>query len=140
MAAVGEPEALVTAREAAQLVGVSTDTVGRWLQRGLLSAQPSSQGRLVSLAAVRAVAAAVGHPAEEALDEYVPPFGAARQCGLNALQVRRWAYSGKVASRPNRYGRLVRLADVQALAAQWQGAAQRPAEESSTGERGAQTE
>jgi hypothetical protein len=30
-----EPEDLVTVREAAQLVGVTPDTVWRWLQRGL---------------------------------------------------------------------------------------------------------
>jgi DNA-binding transcriptional MerR regulator len=111
-----EPEALVTVREAAQLVGVTPDTMWRWLQRGLLPAQPSTQGRLVSPAAVRAVAAALGHPTEGVLDGYVPPFVANRQFGLNAMQVRRWAYTGKVASKPGRYGQLVRLVDVQALA------------------------
>jgi hypothetical protein len=44
MAAVDEPQDLVTEAEAAQLVGVTRHTVERWLQWGLLLAPPSALG------------------------------------------------------------------------------------------------
>jgi hypothetical protein len=43
-----ESEALVTVREAAPLVGVTPDTMWRWLQRGLLPAQTSDMAMPIS--------------------------------------------------------------------------------------------
>jgi hypothetical protein len=48
----------------------------------------------------------------------VLPSEAAKQVGVPGWQVSNWLTQGKGASKPDRYGRLVRLADVQALAAQ----------------------
>jgi hypothetical protein len=52
--------------------------------------------------------------------EYVLPSVAARATDVPLYTVRYWQRTGKVASRPSRYGRLVRLADVQERAAQAQ--------------------
>jgi hypothetical protein len=119
-------------REAARQANVARYTVHHWIKQGLLSAQPGRHGRLVSLAAVRALAAGASRPrsslaprelpGDEA--EYVPPSVAARQVGRRPGVVSSWAMTGKVASRPGPYGRLVRLVDVQALAAQGRPTAQ----------------
>src|SRR5689334_14904051 len=52
-----DPEDLVVVAEAARLVNVARYTVHHWIKRGRLSTQPGHHGRLVSLAAVRALAA-----------------------------------------------------------------------------------
>jgi hypothetical protein len=134
-----DPEDLVVVGEAARQANVARYTVHHWIKRGRLSTQPGRHGRLVSLAAVRALAAGAARfraapprppagPRELAGDEaeYVPPSVAARQVGHRTGVVSRWAKTGKVASRPGPYGRLVRLADVQALAAQARAPARRP--------------
>jgi excisionase family DNA binding protein len=123
MAAADQPEDLVTVAEAARLAGVSPATVQRWIRRALLPAHATPQGRRVSSAAVRAVATDFAHPIDVASEDYVLPFVAARLTGVPRHRISYWSMIGKVASTPGRYGRLVRLADVQALATE----AQRPA-------------
>jgi hypothetical protein len=51
---------------------------------------------------------------------YVLPSEAARQVGVPGWQVHNWRKQGKVACKAGLYGWLVRLTDVQVLAAQWQ--------------------
>jgi hypothetical protein len=89
-------------------------------------------GLLVSTAAVRTEAEArrVAHAARVAAGprelpddddaEYVLPSLAARRLGVPARWVHSWQTTGKVASRPSRHGRLVRLVDVQEMAARLQ--------------------
>jgi hypothetical protein len=132
-----DPEDFVLVGEAARQANVARYTVHHWIKRGRLSTQLGRHGRLVSLAAVRALAAGAvrsraaqprppAGPREVADDEaeYVPPSVAARQVGHRTGVVSSWAKTGKVASGPGPYGRLVRLVDVQALAAQGHTAAQ----------------
>jgi predicted site-specific integrase-resolvase len=117
-----EPEALVTGREAAQVVGVSPKTVQRWIRLGLLSPEPHAHGRRVSVAAVRTLAASVHqpHPGAEHRElpdddaEYLPISVAARVAGVGVTTVHTWARTGQVASRPHFHGRLVSLAAVRA--------------------------
>jgi predicted N-acetyltransferase YhbS len=113
-----EPRDLVTVREAAQQAGVTIDRVHKWVHRGAVPASPGRHGQLVSVAAVCAQRDALAPPPDSAA--YVLPFVAARQLGLRAAHVHYWVSRSTVASTPSRYGRLVRLADVQALAAQRQ--------------------
>jgi excisionase family DNA binding protein len=48
---------LLSVREAAQQAGISSSTVYTWIRKGKVSTMPGSDGMLVSLAAVRALAA-----------------------------------------------------------------------------------
>jgi hypothetical protein len=117
---------LMSVREAAQAAGVPRGRVNGWITAGRLTTQPGPYSRLVSLAAVQAVAAEIAakeprpapRPREIPDDtaEYVLPSVAARQVGRLPSIVSHWSHTGQVASRPGSYGRLVRLADVEALA------------------------
>jgi predicted site-specific integrase-resolvase len=119
---------LMTVRAAAAQVGTHRHRLDRWIRDGLLPTHPSSRGALVSLAAVRALDdAAAERSARRAVGprevpdddaEYVAPSVAARQTGVPIHTVSYWGRIGQVATKPNRYGRLVRLADVEAKAAQ----------------------
>jgi DNA-binding transcriptional MerR regulator len=108
-----EPEDLVTVREAAQQAGVTIDRVHKWIHRGAVPASPGRHGQLVSVTAVCTQRDALAPPPDSA--EYTLPSVAARQLGLRAAHVHYWVSRGTVASKPSRYGRLVRLADVQAV-------------------------
>jgi predicted DNA-binding transcriptional regulator AlpA len=120
------PGDLVTVPEAARQVGVSNDTVYRWVARGLLPAEVRLNSRCVSLAAARVLADATVHrprsapgpraaPAEDDA-VYVLPSEAAKQVGVPGWQVHNWLKQGRAACKPGLYGRLVRLADVQEMA------------------------
>src|SRR5437660_1631756 len=119
-------EDLMTVAEAAQRAGVSPERVYHWIHRGKLTSQRGRYGQLVSLAAVRALAEtpvpprSPREPREVPGDEaeYVTPTAGARLTGLRRARVSNWARVGMVATKPGPYGRLVRLVDVQALAAQ----------------------
>jgi hypothetical protein len=83
---------------------------------------------MVSVAAARALTETtvpqLRHPAhvcEVPADNdavYVLPSEAAKQVGVPGWQVPNWRKQGKVACKHGLYGQLVRLADVQVLAAQ----------------------
>jgi hypothetical protein len=115
----------MTVREAARHAGVSPARVYHWIERGLLAAQQGRYGLLVSYADVRAVAAARAQPGapagpREVPDdeaEYMLPYLAARRLSVRAYRVHNWLRTGKLASLPSPHGRLVRLADVQEMAA-----------------------
>jgi len=109
------PEDLVSVREAAQAVGVVAGTVHSWVKAGRLTAyaQPSPQGRRVSLAADRALSA----PS----DPQTPPearlvYEVARAVGVGKWHLTRWAQRGLLPSWRGPHGLLVREADVRALA------------------------
>jgi hypothetical protein len=129
----------MTVRVAARQAGEVPARVYHWIERGLLPAQRGRCGLLVSCADLRAVAAAQHQPGPPAGPrdppgnddaEYLLPYLAACRLGVPASRVDDWLRTGKLASTPCLHGRLVRLADVQALAAQArrQAAAQRAAE------------
>jgi len=109
------PEDLVSVGAAAQAVGAMSGTVQSWIRRGLLTAyaQPFPQGRRVSLAAVRALAAP--------LDPQTPPearlvYEVAHAVGLAKGRIRIWAQRGLLPSWHGPHGRLVREDDVRAHA------------------------
>ena len=127
---MADSEEFVTVREAARLARVTKSMVHWWIDSGTLPARQGRYGFLVSRSAVRTLVAREAHTAlsrEPSLgtaevsgveDEYVPPFVAARLCGVGPTTISAWGRTGKVASRPGAHGRLVRLVDVQALVAQ----------------------
>ena len=99
-----------TVREAARVAGVTKDRVHTWIRRGQLPAHADQAGRLVSVAAVRALTEAAVQPRptpaprevpRDAAD-YVPPFMAARLLGVPGWRVSSWGTTGKVATRPGR--------------------------------------
>jgi hypothetical protein len=86
------------------------------------------RGLRVSPTAVRGLAEALAHPVAlrgprlvADVEEYVPPFLAARLAGVPARLVRTWLKAQEVASAPGPHGPLVRLPDVLALAEQARG-------------------
>jgi len=109
------PEDLVSVREAAQAAGVTPSAVRSWIKSGRLTAQPSSSGRRVSLAAVQAL---VPPPAPPAPADAVAIYEALRHTSVSRKHIVAWVTQGWLASWQGRYGRLVLVEDVQALAQQ----------------------
>jgi len=109
------PENLVSVREAAQAVGFSVAFVYNWIKRGRLTAQPSPSGRRVSLAAVQAL---VTPPAPHIPADAVAIYEALRLTDVTRRNIETWVTQGWLASWHGRYGTVVRVADVQALAQQ----------------------
>ncbi len=107
------PEDLVSVREAAQAAGVSPDTVHAWIKRGRLTAQPAPHGRRVSLASVQAL---VAPPDPHAPADAVAIYEALRHTDVTRRNIEAWVVQGQLPSWHGRYGPLVRVADVQALA------------------------
>src|SRR5947209_3280603 len=110
-----ESEDLVTVAEAARLVATTRGRIHGWIRSGRLVAQQGRYGYLVSATAVRALgqAGAPPRPARGPREvpgdtaEYVPPSVAARLTGVQQATVSTWGRTGKVATRPGPYGRLV---------------------------------
>ncbi len=109
------PEDLVRVREAAQAVGVTPTAVYKWIKSGRLTAQPSSSGRRVSLAAVQAL---VSPPAPPAPADAVAIYEALRLTDVTRRHIETWVTQGRLPRWRGRYGPLVRVADVQNLAQQ----------------------
>ena len=109
------PADLVSVREAGQAVGVTPAAVYKWIKRGQLAVQPSSSGRRVSLAAVQAL---VPPPAPPAPADAVAIYEALRLTDVTRRNIEAWVTQGRLPSWHGRHGRLVRVADVQALAQQ----------------------
>jgi len=109
------PEDLVRVREAASAVGVTVPAVHGWITAGRLTAQPSPQGRRVSLAAVRAL---VAPPDAHAPADAVAIYEALRLTDVTRRNIETWVTQGRLPSWRGRYGPLVRVVDVQALAQQ----------------------
>ncbi len=109
------PEDLVTVWEAASAAGVTSPTVQGWIKRGRLTAYAPlpPRGRRVSLAAVHALCVP---PDPQGLPPAVLVAVAARAVGLPSWRVRNWAQRGLLPSWHGPHGRLVREADVRALA------------------------
>ncbi len=119
-----EPGDCVPVAVAARAAGVPTSRVYTWVERRQLSAWTSTRGRLVSQAAVLALAAAlIPEPAvgvqdarSAAAPEFVSPARAAQLVGLLRSAVAYWGRTGMVRTAAGPYGHLVHLADVDALA------------------------
>ncbi len=109
------PEDLVSVREAAQAVGIAPSTVHGWIKSGRLTAQPSLSGRRVSLAAVQSLAAPLG---PDTPADAVAIFEVLRLMDVPSHTIVAWVTQGRLPSWHGRYGMLVRVADVQALAQQ----------------------
>ncbi len=115
--AVGQeaPVDLVSVREAARVAGVTPSTVHAWIKSGRLPAQAAQHGRLVSLSAVHALRAA---PDPQAPDEARPVSEVAPAVGVPPWRIAGWLRRGLLPSWRGRYGRLVLVEDVRALAQQ----------------------
>jgi len=109
------PEDLMTVREAAPAVGVSPDAVQAWIRRGQLTAQPGPGVRLVSLAAVQAL---VALPAPHTPADAVAIYEALRHTDVSRSIILTWVKQGRLSTWRGRYGRLVLVEDVRALAQQ----------------------
>ncbi len=109
------PEDLVSVREAARVAGLTPTTVHSWIKRGRLTAQPSPSGRRVSLAAVQAL---VPPPDPHAPADAVAIYEALRLTDVTRSTVVAWVKQGRLPRWHGRYGTVVRVADVQALAQQ----------------------
>ncbi len=109
------PEALVSVRAAAQAAGVTPAAVYRWIKSGRLTAQPSPSGRRVSLAAVQAL---VTPPAPPAPADAVAIYEALRHTDVSRSMIATWVKQGRLPRWRGRYGPLVRVEDVRALAQQ----------------------
>ncbi len=109
------PGDLMTVREAAQAVGVSADAVQAWIRRGRLTAQSDPGVRRVSLAAVQAlVTLSAPHTPADA----VAIYEALRHTDVSRSIILTWVKQGRLSTWRGRYGTVVRVADVQALAQQ----------------------
>ncbi len=109
------PMDLVTVREAAQDVGVTTTVVEGWIDRGRVTVHPSPSGRRVSRAAVGALCAlldAQAPPEAHTLDEV------ARAVRLASWHIVLWVQQGLLPSWRGPHGLLVCEGDVRALAQQ----------------------
>ncbi len=109
------PADLVSVRAAAQAVGVIPSTVHSWIKRGRLTAHPSPFGRRISLAAVQAL---VPLPAPHTPADAVAIYEARRLTDVTRRHIETWVTQGRLPSWRGRYGMVVRVADVQALAQQ----------------------
>jgi len=109
------PENLVSVREAAQAVGVTPAAVYYWIKRGRLTAQPSPSGCRVSLAAVQAL---VPPPDPQVPADAVAIYEALRLTDVTRSNIETWVTQGRLPSWRGRYGMVVRVADVLALAQQ----------------------
>jgi len=94
-------------------VGLTPRIVHGWIRSGRLPVQPGAGVRRVSLATVRALIA----PS----DPQTPPearlvYEVAQAVGLHKGRIRIWAQRGLLPSWHGPHGRLVREADVRALA------------------------
>jgi len=109
------PEDLVSVREAAQAAGVTPRAVHGWIRSGRLTAQATHHGRLVSLSAVHALCVA---PNPQAPDEALLVSEVAPAVGVATWHVKAWVRQGRLPNWQGRYGRLVLVEDVRALAQQ----------------------
>ena len=109
------PADLVSVREAAQAVGFSVTSVQSWIKRGRLTAYAplSPQGRLVSLAAVHALCVP---PDPQVPAEARQVYEVAPIVGLARWRIASWIRRGLLPTWRGPQGRLVREADVRALA------------------------
>ncbi len=106
---------LVSVREAARVAGVMPSTVHSWVKRGRLTAQPGAGVRRVSLAAVRAL---VPLPDPQVPADAVAIYEALRLTDVTRRHIETWVTQGRLPSWHGRYGMVVRVADVLALAQQ----------------------
>jgi len=113
------PEDLVTVREAAQGLGISVATIYSWIRRGRVAVSPGPRGWRISVAAAQALAAPP-HPATPA--DAVALYEAIRLTGASRHRIVVWVKQGLLLSWRGPHGRLVRVADVRALAQQLLGA------------------
>jgi len=109
------PADLVSVREAARVAGLTPATVRSWIKSGRLTAQPSPSGRRVSLAAVQAL---VAPPDPETPADARAIYEALRLTNVTRRNIETWARQGRLPSWRGRYGKIVRVVDVQALAQQ----------------------
>ncbi len=107
------PEDLESVWEAAQAVGMNVTTLYGWIRRGHVAMYPGPHYRLVSRAAVQAL---VALPDPAAPADAVAIHDAIRLTGASRTRIVTWVRQGRLESWPGTQGRLVRLADVLALA------------------------
>ena len=108
------PEDLVSVREAAQALGMSVVTIYSWIRQGRVAVYPGPRGWLISVAAAQPHAPP--HPATPA--DAVALYEAIRITGAPRHRIVVWVQQGLLLSWRGPHGRLVRVADVQALAQQ----------------------
>ena len=109
------PADLVSVREAAQVLGISVATIYSWIRRGRVAVSPGPRGWRISVADAQALAAPP-HPATPA--DAVALYEAIRLTGASRHRIVVWVQQGLLLSWRGPHGRLVRVADVRALAQQ----------------------
>jgi len=109
------PEDLESVWEAAHAVGIDVTTLYGWIRRGRVAMYPGLHYRLVSRAAVQAL---VALPDPGAPADAVAIHEALRHTDVSRRHIVAWVTQGWLASWQGRFGRLVLVEDVQALAQQ----------------------
>ncbi len=109
------PEDLVSVREAAQAAGVTSGTVHKWIARGRLTVQPGPGPHRVSRAAVQAL---IAPPDPHTPADAVAIYEALRHTDVSRSMIATWVKQGRLSTWRGRYGPLVRVEDVRALAQQ----------------------
>jgi len=107
------PDDLESVWEAAQALGISVATIYSWIRRGRVAMYPGPHYRLVSRAAVQAL---VPPPDPAAPADAVALYDAIRLTGASRTRLVAWVRQGRLPSWRGPYGRMVRVADVLALA------------------------
>ncbi len=107
------PADLVTVREAAQALAISVATIYSWIRQERVAVYPGPRGWLISVAAAQALAAP---PDPAAPADAVALYEAIRITGASRHRIVVWVKQGLLLSWRGPHGRLVRVADVRALA------------------------
>ncbi len=107
------PEDLKSVWDAAHAVGIDVTTLYGWIRQGRVAMYPGPHSRLVSRAAVQALAPSPnpGTPADA-----LAVYEAIRLTGASRTRIVAWVKQGRLVSWRGPHGRLVRVADVLALA------------------------
>ncbi len=107
------PEDLVRVWDAAHAVSIAVTTLSGWIRQGRVAMYPGPHYRLVSRAAVQALAPS---PNPGAPADALAVYEARRLTGASRTRIVAWVKQGRLVSWRGPHGRLVRVADVLALA------------------------
>ncbi len=113
MEAQDAPDDLVSVPEAARTSGVRVETLYSWIRQGRVAVYPGRCGRLVSLTAVRVLVSL--HDSDVPADA-IPLTDALRLTGVTRRDLVTWLKRERLPRWHGRRGRLVRVADMRALA------------------------
>ncbi len=107
------PVDLVSIPAAAHAVGLPAATLSAWIRQGRVAVSPGQRRRLVNL---RDVQALVAPPGPDTPADAVALYDAIRRTGVSRTRLVAWVTQGRLPLWRGPHGRLVRVADVRALA------------------------